>query len=122
MILGYGIIAIPTGIVTSEMTRSERKSIQKTHIRSAIVWNRTMPIMPNFVINVASKSMMNKTLISIVGPTGIGKTSLSIKLANSFQTEIISADYGAVLQGNSYRYCSTNFGRTKSGAPPLYTQ
>lgn len=36
--------------------------------------------------------MMNKTLISIVGPTGIGKTSLSIKLANSFQTEIISAD------------------------------
>lgn len=36
--------------------------------------------------------MMNKTLISIVGPTGIGKTSLSIKLANAFQTEIISAD------------------------------
>jgi len=36
--------------------------------------------------------MMNKTLISIVGPTGIGKTSLSIKLAASFQTEIISAD------------------------------
>lgn len=32
MILGYGIIAIPTGIVTSEMTRSERKSIPKnTH-------------------------------------------------------------------------------------------
>lgn len=29
MILGYGIIAIPTGIVTSEMTRSERKSIPK---------------------------------------------------------------------------------------------
>lgn len=35
---------------------------------------------------------MNKTLISIVGPTGIGKTSLSIKLATAFQTEIISAD------------------------------
>lgn len=32
MVLGYGIIAIPTGIVTSEMTRSERKSIPKnTH-------------------------------------------------------------------------------------------
>ncbi|MEZ4858083.1 MAG: tRNA (adenosine(37)-N6)-dimethylallyltransferase MiaA [Flavobacteriaceae bacterium] len=31
-------------------------------------------------------------LICIVGPTAIGKTSLSIKLANAFNTEIISAD------------------------------
>ncbi|MFD2918000.1 tRNA (adenosine(37)-N6)-dimethylallyltransferase MiaA [Psychroserpens luteus] len=31
-------------------------------------------------------------LISIVGPTAIGKTALSIKLANHFNTEIISAD------------------------------
>ena len=29
MILGYGIIAIPTGIVTSEMTRSQRNNIPK---------------------------------------------------------------------------------------------
>ena len=35
---------------------------------------------------------MNKYLISIVGPTAIGKTALSIKLANYFNTEIISAD------------------------------
>lgn len=35
---------------------------------------------------------MTKTLIAIVGPTAIGKTSLSIKLANHFNTEIISAD------------------------------
>lgn len=34
----------------------------------------------------------NKYLISIVGPTAIGKTSLSIKLANYFNTEIVSAD------------------------------
>ncbi|WP_336069846.1 tRNA (adenosine(37)-N6)-dimethylallyltransferase MiaA [Mesoflavibacter sp. CH_XMU1404-2] len=34
----------------------------------------------------------NKYLISIVGPTAIGKTSLSIKLANFFNTEIVSAD------------------------------
>ncbi|MGB5419498.1 tRNA (adenosine(37)-N6)-dimethylallyltransferase MiaA [Algibacter sp.] len=33
-----------------------------------------------------------KYLISIVGPTAIGKTALSIKLANHFKTEIISAD------------------------------
>ncbi|WP_394348409.1 tRNA (adenosine(37)-N6)-dimethylallyltransferase MiaA [Algibacter pacificus] len=33
-----------------------------------------------------------KYLISIVGPTAIGKTALSIKLAQHFNTEIISAD------------------------------
>jgi tRNA dimethylallyltransferase len=36
--------------------------------------------------------MKNKYLISVVGPTAIGKTALSIKLANHFKTEIISAD------------------------------
>ncbi|WP_397364873.1 tRNA (adenosine(37)-N6)-dimethylallyltransferase MiaA [Olleya sp. R77988] len=36
--------------------------------------------------------MNNKYLISIIGPTAIGKTTLSIKLANYFKTEIISAD------------------------------
>ena len=35
---------------------------------------------------------MNNTLISIVGPTGIGKTALSLEIAKHFQTEIISAD------------------------------
>jgi len=35
---------------------------------------------------------MTNTLISIVGPTAIGKTALSIKLAQQFNTEIISAD------------------------------
>ncbi|MGY5848002.1 tRNA (adenosine(37)-N6)-dimethylallyltransferase MiaA [Salegentibacter sp. HM20] len=36
--------------------------------------------------------MAEKTLISVVGPTAIGKTSLAIKLALHFDTEIISAD------------------------------
>lgn len=36
--------------------------------------------------------MNTKTLISVVGPTAIGKTSLAIQLANHFSTEIISAD------------------------------
>jgi len=35
---------------------------------------------------------MPKYLISLVGPTAIGKTALSIKLAQHFNTEIISAD------------------------------
>jgi len=35
---------------------------------------------------------LNKTLIVIVGPTGIGKTALAIAIARHFHTEIISAD------------------------------
>lgn len=35
---------------------------------------------------------MNNYLITIVGPTAIGKTSLSIEIANYFNTEIISSD------------------------------
>ena len=34
----------------------------------------------------------NKTVIIIVGPTAVGKTSIAIELARHFKTEIISAD------------------------------
>ncbi|WP_282136207.1 tRNA (adenosine(37)-N6)-dimethylallyltransferase MiaA [Seonamhaeicola maritimus] len=37
-------------------------------------------------------STKTKYLISIIGPTAIGKTALSIKLAQHFNTDIISAD------------------------------
>lgn len=46
----------------------------------------------SIVLNVAANYIMTKTLISIVGPTAIGKTRLSIALAKHFNTEIISAD------------------------------
>lgn len=36
--------------------------------------------------------MIKKTLISVVGPTGIGKTKLAIALAQHFDTAILSAD------------------------------
>ena len=39
-----------------------------------------------------TSSSHQKHLISIVGPTAIGKTALSIKLAQHFNTEIISCD------------------------------
>lgn len=35
---------------------------------------------------------MMKTLIAVVGPTAVGKTALAIRLAQHFQTEIVSAD------------------------------
>jgi len=35
---------------------------------------------------------MTNTLVVLVGPTGIGKTELSLRLAKSLQTEIISSD------------------------------
>ncbi len=37
-------------------------------------------------------SRARKKLIAIVGPTGIGKTALAIKIAKHYNTEIISAD------------------------------
>ena len=48
--------------------------------------------MLNSAINAAVNYTMTKVLISIVGPTAIGKTALSIKLAQYFNSEIISAD------------------------------
>ena len=48
------------------------------------------------IIMIAFPEMMsqikNKFLIIILGPTASGKTNASIKIAKSFQTEIISAD------------------------------
>jgi len=38
------------------------------------------------------KSASTKFLIVVIGPTAVGKTALSIKLAQAFKTEIISAD------------------------------
>ena len=32
------------------------------------------------------------TLIVLIGPTGVGKTELSLRLAENFQTHIVSAD------------------------------
>lgn len=46
----------------------------------------------SFVIIVVTNCIMTKFLISIIGPTAIGKTALSIKLAQHFNTEIVSAD------------------------------
>jgi len=46
----------------------------------------------SFVITVVILYIMTKYLIAVVGPTAIGKTALSIKIAQHFQTEIISAD------------------------------
>ena len=49
-------------------------------------------MMQYFAQNVVSHLPMDKYLITIVGPTAIGKTNLSLELANYYNTEIISAD------------------------------
>lgn len=43
--------------------------------------------------------MKKKNLISVVGPTGIGKTRLAIDLAKHFSTEIISCDSRQFFRG-----------------------
>ena len=48
--------------------------------------------MPSSVTNAEITLNMDNYLISIVGPTGIGKTNLSLKLAYYFNSEIISSD------------------------------
>ncbi|MFT5892138.1 MAG: tRNA dimethylallyltransferase, partial [Dokdonia sp.] len=48
--------------------------------------------MLSFATTVVIPYTMTKYLFAVVGPTAIGKTALSIKIAQHFQTEIISAD------------------------------
>src|SRR4030095_4105928 len=47
---------------------------------------------------VSAKDMSNKLLVVIGGPTGIGKTPLTIELAQHYHTEIINADSRQVYQ------------------------
>jgi len=42
---------------------------------------------------------MPYNLITILGPTAVGKTNLGVKLANKFNGEIISADSRQVYKG-----------------------
>ncbi|WP_242084572.1 tRNA (adenosine(37)-N6)-dimethylallyltransferase MiaA [Aestuariivivens sediminis] len=49
-------------------------------------------MMPSFALNVVPGYIMTKYVLSIIGPTAIGKTALSIKVAQHFKTEILSAD------------------------------
>ena len=44
------------------------------------------------VLNPNSYNYLTPILVSIVGPTAIGKTSLAVALARKFNTEIVSAD------------------------------
>ena len=46
----------------------------------------------NLMILMNLRTMNTKTLVVVLGPTAIGKTSLSINLAKHYNTEIISAD------------------------------
>ena len=43
--------------------------------------------------------MISKTLITIIGPTGVGKTALAIELAERVNGEIVSADSRQIYRG-----------------------
>lgn len=51
---------------------------------------------------------MSKTLVSVVGPTAVGKTTAAIQLATYFKTEIVSAD-------SRQFYREMNIGTAKPG-------
>ena len=44
------------------------------------------------IISIASGSQLNKTLLVILGPTGVGKTNISLRLAEHFGCPIVSSD------------------------------
>ena len=43
--------------------------------------------------------MNQPTLITIIGPTGVGKTALAIELAQRLNGEIVSADSRQIYRG-----------------------
>ena len=47
---------------------------------------------------------MEQKILVIVGPTAVGKTALSIRLAKDFQGEIISCDSMQSLSRDGYWY------------------
>ena len=59
-------------------------------------------------------SIKDKLLVSIVGPTAIGKTAVAILLAQKFNTEIISAD-------SRQLYKEMNIGTAKPSKKELQT-
>ena len=48
--------------------------------------------------------MSDKRLIVVVGPTGSGKTDLSIRLALNYDAPILSTDSRQVYRGHAYRH------------------
>ena len=91
MILGYGIIAVPTGIVTSEMTQQHKNPDTNTQACPSCM-NETHLMTLYTVIIAETNSMKQPKLLYIAGPTASGKTSLAIALAKEFNTQIISCD------------------------------
>ena len=83
MILGYGIIAVPTGIISAEMVQSRKKVDVNTRVCAECLCDKHKDN-AIFCHQCGSHQMMtSKKLIYIAGPTGIGKTELSIAIAKS---------------------------------------
>lgn len=68
------------------------QSLQQKYFLYFAFYLFTINFTPHKYYKLINQQKQHKTLISVVGPTAIGKTALSIKLAQHFNTEIISAD------------------------------
>ena len=88
MVLGYGIIAVPTGIVSAEFTSQAFLKVDNNTQACPHCMTTQHKDNANIAISVEkSLTILIKELIYIAGPTGIGKTSLSILIAKYLKTD-----------------------------------
>ena len=67
------------------------KYIIRVHLEHKIDVIRDIEILSEKILNY-QMSLNTKKVVFIIGPTGVGKTNLSVKLAKYFNSDIISCD------------------------------
>lgn len=68
------------------------KSLTIRNIHFQKEWKIAHQFSKNAIILQQKPLFMQKTLVVLTGPTGVGKTSTSIEVAQHFSTEIVSSD------------------------------
>ena len=77
-IASFEVFAIPTG--------------KEEYFRRRIFLDQSFTQNLHFIFETILHNICMKTLIVLIGPTGVGKTELSLRLAEHYQTCIVSAD------------------------------
>ncbi len=60
---------------------------------------------------------MKPILLALVGPTGVGKTQVSLDVASALNAEILSMDSMQSLSRNGYRYGEIHSSKNDEGLP-----